>query len=1815
MIRFAQVCLAVLCAPAALGWGQAPDAVRFAPQRGAGDPIPTDRRLPRVNFAVVSQSAVESGGPLAVAVTLNRRSPVAVTVPFTVSGTADGSDYAVDASPLVIPAGQASGTITITPVDDAETEADETVVLTMGTPSNSLPGARDEHTLTLVDDDVPEFIVSDDFNQCALGGAWTYVDPVGDGTLLVSGVGTDDARVSLSVPAGVHEAFNGLTVPYIRQAVPDIDFQVEVKFDSGVSGTIQDQGILVLEDTDNWLRFSLYSIGTTMNAFAASTVAGSSAIELNGAVGSTLAPVWLRVTRVGDNWTLAWSPDGVSYANAGSFFHGLAVNDFGLYCGNSGPAHTAAIDYVFDTASPLSSEDGPPADGVGFGLSLAATGGGSVSRSTDQALYYCGESVELTALADPGWTFDRWEGDLTGNVTPSSVAMTSARAVTAIFVPEIIPPVVDFILAGQDAPEQGAPVLVTVGLSAPAVQPVTIPFTASGTAVDGIDYTVSASPLVIGAGQSSADIVFTPIDDVLEDPGETVSLILGVPTNGVLGEMSVHTIAILDDEGPQLVSDDFNQCALAGIWTFHDPGGDGSFFTTGAGSDDAQLVLSVPAGVHNVFNTIDAPYVSQGITDTDFQIDVKFESTFTDSVQDEGVLILEDSLNWLRFDFFTSGSSVFFFAASTVGGVSTSVANINLGPPGTTRVLRVTRIGDFWDISWSSGGGAFVPLTTLSHSLFAQEAGVYVGNNGPAHTAVVDYFFDTSAPKTPEDGAVAGELPRALAVSISGNGSVEQDLDQSTFYCLEQVTLTATADPGWLFDRWEGDLTGNVSSQVVSMDADRNVTAIFVPNNALPSVGFSLAAQDVAEDAGPVAIEVALSETSTEDVSVPFTLSGSASNVDYAVDASPLVIPAGTLSANIVLTPVDDSDDELDETVVITLGAPTNANLLGITAHTATLIDNDLPSVGFALAAQDAPEDGGAVTIVVSLSTALTEPVSVPFTLSGTAAEPADYTIDASPVVIPAGDLSASIILTPVDDSTTESDESVIVTLGDPTNAQLGGSGVHTVTILDNDGPPTVEFTTAAQTVGEGDGNVLVSVQLSQSASQPVTVPFTLSGTASIPGDLTVSPGQFSIAIGATTASVTLSLVDDALEDPGETVILTLGTPTNAELGVELVHTTSILDNDGVAPLSDDFNAENLRQDIWTFIDPFEDATLQLVGTGTTDAQLLLSVPEGVAHEAWTPLNVPRIMQAVPDTDLEVVVKFESNLTTAFQNDGLIFDQGDGLTWVRFDFRYTGTHLQAYASRTLNNSPATQFAVDISPGPWNNPSPLFMRVNRTGDLWTFDYSFDGGSWTAAGSFTQALTLTAVGPFCGNAGSERPAHTTVIDSFSNSAAPITMEDFGSPVDTTTPFIYRVDARALNDTAIQVAWQTDELATGALEYGLTPAYELGFWGTTEPAGFDHTFVVTGLDFDTEYHFRIVSEDASANVAMSTDLAVTTFPDGFTEGPQISFFYGEDVGGQNVQRFGHLGQPQTWVNILGRVIDFNGTVTSLRYQFPGQPERSLSMGPEILWDGPWRLENTGDFNADIDYALFQPGFNDIVFTAEDDQENVTVEICRVDFTPGVSWPRNYTIDWSTVTDIQDVAQVVDGEWQIEDDPFHAGQKVLRNSITGYDRLVALGDPDWDNYEVLVPLTVNSLAPAFNPISNSYAVGFILRWPGHSGPEFQQPTPGFFPFGALFAYRWFPTEERWNHYGTNFSPNRSSFQNPLIPGVPMFMRSRVQTLGDGSRFYQLRVWAEGDPEPSNWFFESLHSPGTGTDGGSLLLLSNYVDVSFGNITVTELP
>ena len=156
-------------------------------------------------------------------------------------------------------------------------------------------------------------------------------------------------------------------------------------------------------------------------------------------------------------------------------------------------------------------------------------------------------------------------------------------------------------------------------------------------------------------------------------------------------------------------------------------------------------------------------------------------------------------------------------------------------------------------------------------------------------------------------------------------------------------------------------------------------------------------------------------------------------------------------------------------------------------------------------------------------------------------------------LTINAGSSSGTITIgSIVNDSLDEANETVIVTLSNPSNALLGSDSVHTYTITDNDNAPVVDFNTTSSNGAESVSSKAITVDLSAASAQNVTVNYAITGTATGSGtDYTLANGTLTINAGATSGTITIAgIVDDSLDEANETVVVTLSSPSNATLAV-----------------------------------------------------------------------------------------------------------------------------------------------------------------------------------------------------------------------------------------------------------------------------------------------------------------------------------------------------------------------------------------------------------------------------------------------------------------------------------------------------------------------------------------------------------------------------------------------------------------------------------------------------------------------------------------
>ena len=61
----------------------------------------------------------------------------------------------------------------------------------------------------------------------------------------------------------------------------------------------------------------------------------------------------------------------------------------------------------------------------------------------------------------------------------------------------------------------------------------------------------------------------------------------------------------------------------------------------------------------------------------------------------------------------------------------------------------------------------------------------------------------------------------------TSHGTVAKNPNKATYHYGDVVELNATADAGWTFSAWSGDLTGSTNPESITIDGSKNVTATF----------------------------------------------------------------------------------------------------------------------------------------------------------------------------------------------------------------------------------------------------------------------------------------------------------------------------------------------------------------------------------------------------------------------------------------------------------------------------------------------------------------------------------------------------------------------------------------------------------------------------------------------------------------------------------------------------------------------------------------------------------------------------------------------------------------------------------------------------------------------------------------------------------------------------------------------------------------------------------------------------------------------------
>jgi hypothetical protein len=335
----------------------------------------------------------------------------------------------------------------------------------------------------------------------------------------------------------------------------------------------------------------------------------------------------------------------------------------------------------------------------------------------------------------------------------------------------------------------------------------------------------------------------------------------------------------------------------------------------------------------------------------------------------------------------------------------------------------------------------------------------------------------------------------------------------------------------------------------------------------------------IVDDDAPAAITVGDSVATTEGGTLTYQTCSAASEVAYAVIFT--TTNDGTASVgsdfsyreqvlhldnagrcrSVQVPSIQDSRDEEAETVLASI-RPGDTAPLNITdsSGSGTLNDDDAEpaaTVGSASAAEGSP-----LTFQVFLTPASGKTVTVDYATSPGSATIADFTSKSGSLTIPKDVGFANILVPTTDDAVDEGDETVLLTISNPTSATLGAPSSQVGTIQDGDPMPTVSVEAASVT--EGD-QATVTVRVAGLSQSPTRASYGTSDGTATSSDYTAASGTVDFSSGDLLETFTIQTTQDDLIEATETLKVDLSALVGLQPGA-MTANVSILDDEAEAP-------------------------------------------------------------------------------------------------------------------------------------------------------------------------------------------------------------------------------------------------------------------------------------------------------------------------------------------------------------------------------------------------------------------------------------------------------------------------------------------------------------------------------------------------------------------------------------------------------------------------------------------------------------------------
>ena len=328
-------------------------------------------------------------------------------------------------------------------------------------------------------------------------------------------------------------------------------------------------------------------------------------------------------------------------------------------------------------------------------------------------------------------------------------------------------------------------------------------------------------------------------------------------------------------------------------------------------------------------------------------------------------------------------------------------------------------------------------------------------------------------------------------------------------------------------------------------DDDLLVDITWTANAARPTV--------VEEPGTTGSATISLSAPAPRDIPISYRVQGTAvGGTDYDALTGTITVPEGEDSIvipivprasaaglrTVILTLIDSLDYEL-------VGSPTGDLNPSATVNIIDQIGTVSVAASDAVAGESdstlpANANPGRFTVSILRLPGQTGPVSVVYTVSGSAIAGSDYTALPGNVTIPDGLDSVNITVTVLDDRDVESNEDITINVESAAGYSVDNlNSTATVQIVDDE--PRVQVAITGLLAEPATNAVATFSYPTTALNRSILVKYTVSGTATMGSDFAgLGTGTANISAGSNTTSIPITVLNDFVAEGPESVVITI---------------------------------------------------------------------------------------------------------------------------------------------------------------------------------------------------------------------------------------------------------------------------------------------------------------------------------------------------------------------------------------------------------------------------------------------------------------------------------------------------------------------------------------------------------------------------------------------------------------------------------------------------------------------------------------------------